>query len=202
MKNRPKALPSVAIFRQNAVSYAPSSFARPIMKRLFSRIKPYAKSFLQAAVLFAVFSLAADWWRKPDSSAQFQSEPLHLLSGETETPESLSRNRVAVLYIWGDWCSICAFTSPIVSRLAQDGVPVAGIALRSGTDGHIRAYMSEKHLDFPTANDRNGDLARKWNISVTPSIILMKNGKMVHFTSGISTYWGLRTRIFLSDIFY
>lgn len=133
---------------------------------------------------------------------QMSSEPLHLLSGETLTPALLSANRTAVLYVWGDWCHICAYTSPTVSRLAEDGIPVVGIALHSGADEHIRTYMSEKHLDFPTVNDNDGRLARKWKVSVTPSIILIKNGKMVHFTSGISTYWGLRARIFISDLFY
>ena len=76
------------------------------------------------------------------------SEPLHLFSGETLTPALLSANRTAVLYVWGDWCHICAYTSPTVSRLAEDGIPVVGIALHSGADEHIRTYMSEKHLDF------------------------------------------------------
>ena len=172
------------------------------MKRLPPRIKSLSLSFLQAVVIFAILSAVADWWRKPEPPVQMSSEPLHLLSGKTLTPALLSANRTAVLYVWGDWCHICAYTSPTVSRIAEDDIPVVGIALHSGADEHIRTYMSEKHLDFPTVNDNDGHLAQKWKVSATPSIILIKNGKMVHFTSGISTYWGLRARIFISDLFY
>ena len=76
------------------------------------------------------------------------SEPLHLLSGETLTPALLSTNRTTVLYVWGDWCHICAYTSPTISRLAEDGIPVVGIALHSGADEHIRTYMSENISTF------------------------------------------------------
>lgn len=60
--------------------------------------------------------------------------------------------------------------------------------------------MSEKHLDFPTVNDNDGHLAQKWKVSFTPNIILIKNGKMVHFTSGISTYWGLRQNFHIGSV--
>jgi antioxidant, ahpC/TSA family len=29
---------------------------------------------------------------------------------------------------------------------------------------------------------------------------LVKNGKIVHYTMGISSYWGLRARIFQADV--
>ena len=69
------------------------------MKRLPSRIKSLALSFLQAIVIFTVLAVAADWWRKPEPPVQMSSEPLHLLLGETLTPTLLSTNRTAVLYV-------------------------------------------------------------------------------------------------------
>lgn len=104
------------------------------MKRLPPRIKSLSLSFLQAVVIFAILSALPIGGANPNRPVQMSSEPLHLLSGKTLTPALLSANRTAVLYVWGDWCHICAYTSPTVSRIAEDDIPVVGIALHSGAD--------------------------------------------------------------------
>ncbi len=91
---------------------------------------------------------------------------------------------------------MCRYQSPIIDDLAADGVPVVGVAVRSGSSAEVAAYMAKRGLGFPTANDEDGGLARSWRIVATPAVVLVKNGKMVHYTTGISSYWGLRARIF------
>lgn len=167
------------------------------MKNTF---KSAVKSVFQALLVFAVVAFIIDWWRKPTEPAQAASLPLTMLDGSSRTLADISRERTAVVYFWGSWCGICRYTSPAVEDLRRDGIPVAGIALSSGSDAEIARYMQQRGLNFPAVNDADGQIARQWDVAVTPTVILVKQGKMVHHTTGISSYWGLRSRIWLADL--
>ncbi|CWM96872.1 TPA: protein disulfide oxidoreductase [Neisseria meningitidis] len=166
-------------------------------KKLLSGIK-FA---VQTALVFLLVSLFLDWIRKPDEPAGAAGRPLTLLSGQRLTLGQFSRDKAVLVYFWGSWCGVCRYQSPIIDDLAADGVPVVGVAVRSGSSAEVAAYMAKRGLGFPTANDEDGDLARSWRIVATPAVVLVKNGKMVHYTTGISSYWGLRARIFQADVF-
>ncbi|MCL5847776.1 protein disulfide oxidoreductase [Neisseria meningitidis] len=166
-------------------------------KKLLSGIK-FA---VQTALVFLLVSLFLDWIRKPDEPAGAAGRPLTLLSGQRLTLGQFSRDKAVLVYFWGSWCGVCRYQSPIIDDLAADGVPVVGVAVRSGSASEVAAYMEKRGLGFPTVNDEDGGLARSWRIVATPAVVLVKNGKMVHYTTGISSYWGLRARIFQADVF-
>lgn len=166
-------------------------------KKLLSGIK-FA---VQTALVFLLVSLFLDWVRKPDEPAGAAGRPLTLLSGQRLTLGQFSRDRTVLVYFWGSWCGVCRYQSPIIDDLAADGVPVVGVAVRSGSSAEVAAYMEKRGLGFPTVNDEDGSLSGAWRIMATPTVVLVKNGKMVHYTTGISSYWGLRARIFQADVF-
>lgn len=166
------------------------------------RLRAAIVSALQFFVLFAIISTAVDFWRKPSQPAEFARQTFATVSGGAVNPMQASENQLLVLYFWGSWCGICHRTSPAAERLYQNGIPVLGIALRSGDDPTVRQYMQQHGMSFPSLNDPQGILSRQWQIKVTPTIIVMKNGKIIHNTSGISSYTGLRTRLWLLDQFY
>lgn len=151
------------------------------------------------AAILLVVSLLIDLWRQPEEPHRFAGIRLQSVDGRQIAVEELSRNRVAVLYFWGSWCGICRHTSPAVENLHRDGIPVAAVALQSGSNVEIAAYQRQYGLTFPTVNDENGSLAQSWKVAVTPTLVLLKNGKMIHHTTGLSSEWGLRLRIFLSE---
>ncbi|QEY24078.1 protein disulfide oxidoreductase [Neisseria animalis] len=164
-----------------------------------STLRAYLIPLLQALVLFAVLSAAVDWWRSPEQPVQSADKPLLTLTRHTTSLAELSRDQTAVLYFWGSWCGICRYTSPVIEDLHQAGIPVLSIALNSGNDATVGSYLQQHSFHFPTVNDADGSLSRQWQVGVTPTIILIKNGKMVHHTTGLSSYWGLRGRIWLAD---
>ena len=161
----------------------------------------YVKSLLQAVIIFIFLSLIVDWVRKPDQPLQSAAQTLTLTDGQTTSLQSFSQNRVAVVYFWGSWCRICSYTSSTIEKLHQDNIPTLGVALRSGSDADIARHMQQNNLSFPNFNDSDGLMAQKWNIAVTPTIIILKDGKMIHHTSGLSSYIGLKIRIYLANIF-
>ncbi len=167
-----------------------------------SRLRAAIISALQFFVLFVIISTAVDFWRKPSQPAEFARQTFPTVSGQTINPMQASQSQLLVLYFWGSWCGICHHTSPAIERLHQSGIPVLGIALQSGDDPTMRQYMQQHGMNFPSLNDPQGTLAQQWQIKVTPTIVVMKDGKIIHNTSGISSYEGLRTRLWLLDKFY
>lgn len=174
---------------------------RTVWGRMKKKLLSGIKFAVQTALVFLLVSLFLDWVRKPDEPAGAAGRPLTLLSGQRLTLEQLGRDRAVLVYFWGSWCGVCRYQSPIIDDLAADGVPVVGVAVRSGSASEVAAYMEKRGLGFPTVNDEDGSLSGAWRIVATPTVVLVKNGKMVHYTTGISSYWGLRARIFQADVF-
>lgn len=160
----------------------------------------WSKQALQLLVMVVVLSFAMDWWRKPAQPLDFANQPLRTVNGQTLTLQDFSRDRVVLVYFWGSWCSICKHTSPSINRLHKAGLPVLGVAWQSGTPQAVAAYLNKHQWQFDTVNDANGAIARQWQIRAAPSIILVKNGQMVHNTTGLSSYWGLRIRLWLAQL--
>ncbi|UOO83265.1 protein disulfide oxidoreductase [Uruburuella testudinis] len=169
---------------------------------MHKRMVYWLKQIVQTVIILAVVAVAVDWWRQPVQPVGFTQTPWQTLQGERWTLAEFSSNRPVVVYFWGSWCGICRYTSPVVEKLHQAGVPVMGVALRSGSADEVAAYMRGHDYDFDTLNDADGKIAAQWQVAVTPTIAVIKNGNMVHHTTGLSSYWGLRSRIWLADWLY
>ena len=157
------------------------------------------KQSAQILLMVAVISVGLDWLRRPNVSADAAAMSVPTTGAQQATLTQISRNQTAVLYFWGSWCGICKHTSPAVQRLHDHGTPVIGIALQSGSEAEVSDYMQKQGLNFANKNDPQGETARQWGIKVTPTIVLVKNGQIVHSTTGIASYWGLAARIWLAD---
>ncbi|OAM27163.1 MULTISPECIES: protein disulfide oxidoreductase [Eikenella] len=144
---------------------------------------------------FLIISLLMDWYRAPAVPPQAAALPLHTLQGRHTTLAEAGGSQTAVLYFWGSWCGVCRLSSPAVDKLSRRGVPVVGVALQSGSDADVRSYLKQ----FDTVNDPHGQWAQQWQVRVTPTIVLVKNGRVRHSTTGAASYWGLRARIALLD---
>ncbi len=158
----------------------------------------WLKQILLAALMVLALSLVLDWWRKPAQPPGFARQTLVTVHGKTLTLAEFSQGRAVVVYFWGSWCGICRHTSPTINRLHQAGVPVLGVAWQSGTATSVAAYLRKHQWDFDTVNDHDGAVVRQWQIKAVPTVVLLKNGQMVHNTSGLSSYWGLRIRLWLA----
>lgn len=164
-------------------------------------VKKIAKNLLSLVLTLIVMSVIVDWLRKPQVPNNADSTALYDLQNQPFFLAQLSQDRPAILYFWGTWCGYCRYTSPAIDSLAKDGVPVATVALRSGDKSTVQAYLAEHDYQFLTVNDPNGAIAQQWQVAVTPTIIIFDQGKMEFATSGLSTYWGLKVRLWLAEWF-
>ncbi|AMO58165.1 hypothetical protein GZ77_20750 [Endozoicomonas montiporae] len=121
------------------------------------------------------------------------------LDGHAVDLHKLSESAPVLVYFWASWCRVCQWTSPAVSKLSANGnYPVVTVALSSGTNERISAYMKAKDIKMPVINDDDGIISRNWAISVTPSFFIVRNGEITSVLTGVTTKPGLMIRLFLN----
>ena len=86
------------------------------------------------------------------------------------------------------------------SPTLPEGENVLTVALRSGNSEKLAKGMSNKGLTFPTHNDESGALAAKWQVGVTPTFLVIKDGKLVSTTTGWSSKRGLQLRLWWASL--
>lgn len=163
--------------------------------------KKWLKSALSLLLTIFIMSSILDILRRPNVPESNFSVRYDDIQQEPFFFAQLNQERPVVVYFWGTWCSICRYTSPAIQSLTEDGESVISVALRSGDEEKVRSFLAENYYNFRTLNDPVGEIASKWNVSVTPTIVIFNQGKITFSTTGISSYWGLKVRLFLAKFF-
>lgn len=159
------------------------------------RWRRWGKEALWLLLFALLLSIVLDLWRSPALPEDSPLPVLTLQDGTRADLQAMSRERPLLIYYWASWCAVCRFTTPAVEQLWQDGENVLTVALRSGDNTRLRQGMARKGLSFPTHNDEQGTLAARWQVNVTPSFLILKDGKVVSSTTGWSSRWGLQLRL-------
>lgn len=168
---------------------------------MVAKLRRWLREGLLLLALLAGAMLLMDAWRAPQLPPSFDSVPLQTLDGEVVTLAALSEQQPVLLYFWASWCGVCRFTTPDVARLRAEGENVMTIALRSGSEAEVTRWLSRKGVAFPVINDKDGEISRRWDISVTPTLVVMSQGRVVSSTSGWSSYWGMKLRLWWAKTF-
>lgn len=165
------------------------------------KLKILLKNAILLLVSLIIVSSILDFVRRPVVPEEINKITLQDLQGNTFSLESLDQNKATLLYFWGTWCGYCRYTSPAINSLAKEGYQVVSVALRSGNETDVNDYLSKNDYHFTTVNDPKGEFAERWQINVTPTIVLLSKGKMDLVTTGLTSYWGLKVRLFFTEFF-
>ena len=149
-------------------------------------------------LLFLVISVAVDWWRTKDMPKMALPELSGTsIQGESVDLKAMSKDQPVLLYFWGSWCGVCNFVSPSVDSISKD-FPVLTVALSSGTDVAVRQYLKDNDYEFEVINDPDYRIGSQWAVEVTPSIVVVKNGKVEHVATGYVSWFGMWWRMYFS----
>lgn len=170
------------------------------MAKKKSLISIFIKNILLFGSLFIILSIMMDWYRKPTAPAQFEQQVQYDLQQQPKVIAQLSHDKPMLLYFWGSWCHFCEFVSPSIQQFADEGTEVLGVALKSGDENDVSHYLKENGYTFATINDPNGAFSRGWDIQATPTILIIKDGKIINHTTGYTSYWGLKFRVWLAGL--
>ena len=161
-------------------------------------IKKLLKNAVSLLLTLLIMSSILDFIRKPAVPDNLNATALYDLQDNPFFLPQLDQDKPTLLYFWGTWCSYCRYTSTAINDLAKEGYPVVSVALRSGSAQDVANYLMEHQYGFTTVNDPQGKLATQWDVGVTPTIIILRHGKMDLATTGWTSYWGLKVRLFLA----
>lgn len=80
--------------------------------------------------------------------------------GKDEFDELIEKDKLVVVDFYADWCMPCRFVAPILEKLEKE------------FDGSV---------EFAKVNvDDNAELARRYNISAIPTLIMFYKGKILN----------------------
>jgi thiol-disulfide isomerase/thioredoxin len=121
-----------------------------------------------------------------------------LASGETITLaqwRAAHPGQAVALHFWADWCPICRAEQPSVTRVAQDW-PVLTIAMQSGDAAKVRSVLAQRQLNWTTAVDPHGRVARAYGFAAVPAFVVIDaKGEVRGAASGYTTEIGMRLRL-------
>ncbi len=160
-----------------------------------SKLRRWARELVILLLMVIATVWGMDQLRKPVLPAGFSATSVETMEGAQMNIAALSEERPLLIYVWATWCAICRYTTPAVERLTQEGGNVLSVALRSGDDGQLSRWMAKKRLTMPVVNDASGALSRQWQVSVTPTLVIVSKGNVVGSTTGWSSYWGMKLRL-------
>lgn len=160
--------------------------------------KYWLSQLVQIVVIVTLISVALDWYRTKDIKLQ-QAPELKALRSDGQYVDVTEKSHEApvVVYFWATWCPPCKFVSPSVSWLS-DYYQVIGVSGSSGSDERVKQIMHSKGYQFNNINDPSGQIMQAWEIGVTPTIYILKDGEIESVTTGVSTPIGILLRIWLA----
>ncbi|ELU8564432.1 protein disulfide oxidoreductase [Vibrio parahaemolyticus] len=161
-------------------------------------LKYWLGQVLQMVLIVTVISLAMDWYRAQDMPSG-QAPPLSAIMGDGEYVDVVAKSHEepVVVYFWATWCPVCKFVSPSVSWLSQH-YSVVGVSGASGPQERVTQFMQAKDYRFDNINDPKGEVMQEWEISVTPTIYILRDGEVSSVTTGVTTPIGILARIWLA----
>lgn len=159
------------------------------------------KKLLRALITIALFGFiftAVDMLRtRPLEKVPRLPQSVMTVTGNPVDLAALSRQGPVLVYLWATWCGPCKAVSPSVAWLAKRH-QVVTVALDSGSDAQLRAYLQAQGYHFTVVNDQYNQLAQAFGVAATPTVVILKNGQVSSSTLGISTPWGLWLRLWLA----
>ncbi|WP_305906693.1 protein disulfide oxidoreductase [Methylomarinum sp. Ch1-1] len=120
------------------------------------------------------------------------------LAGRTAMPQTDAGPRM--IYFWAEWCGICKMMQASVDSLLRDA-PAVTVAVRSGNDAKVTAYLRERRLTWPVVNDNQGAIADRYGVKGVPALFFVDGDGDIMLTSvGYSSEWGMRLRLWLTGL--
>lgn len=157
--------------------------------------------FVLEIILLLFLVLAIKTWLERDM-VEGMAPPLtgSLSNGQAFELNSL-RGKPVLVHFWASWCPICKLEQDNIEAISRDH-SVITIAMQSGQRDAIQDYMAEEGLSFAVLPDEQGDITRRYGVSGVPaSFILAPDGRIVFRERGYTTEWGLRFRLWLTQLF-
>jgi thiol-disulfide isomerase/thioredoxin len=153
-------------------------------------IKKYFREIISFAIILIVASNLLSLYNSKDlNSSVLSISSVKLLDNKTF---EIDKSKPILIHFWATWCPICKVEASNIEKISEN-FQVLSIAVDSK---NIQDYLDENGVSFRTVDDKNGKLAKYFNISVFPTTIIYdKNQEMVFSEVGYTSTLGLWLRM-------
>ena len=160
-------------------------------------VKYILKELAIVGISILILSNIISYIRSPElSSTQLPVIEVELLDG---TVYGVKEGKPFLLHLWATWCPTCKLETPNIQSVSED-YEVLSIAVNSGDDEKVQAYMHEHELSFKVLNDKEGTWAKKFNVKAYPTTFIYDASGKLKFTEvGYTSTVGLLARLKLIE---
>ncbi len=157
------------------------------------KIRSTLKEITIALVLLFILSQLIRYIRAPDlGSNRLPRIESTLIDG---TSFSARKGKPLLIHFWAMSCPVCKLEAPNIEAVSKE-YEVLTIAINSGSDETIQAYMKEHGLHFKVINDTEGVWSKVFHIEVFPTTFIYDAKGTLRFTEvGYTTTAGLLARM-------
>lgn len=151
---------------------------------------------LHAWQIRSVASGPAPDFSAPAAGAQAASGAIDFATWRAAHP-----GRAVALHFWADWCPICRTEENSISRISRDW-PLLSVAMQSGDTAHVQGVLSRRQLDWYTAVDPDGYIAKRYGLASVPALVVVDAQGQIRFAEvGYTSEIGMRLRLWWAQSF-
>lgn len=167
------------------------------VKRIKWNVKKIVKEIIVASVVIFILTNIISYIRKPElDSNHLPKLKETLLNGETFRK---AEGKPLVIHFWASWCKVCKLEAANIQSVSEK-YEVLTIAVKSGDNAAVKAYMKERGLTFKVVNDIDGIWAKKFKVQVFPTTFIYDSRGELKFTEvGYTTTAGLLARMVMAE---
>ena len=168
------------------------------------RKKRYFKLGVEIVVVLAIYLAVKAFMQRDLVDGPVPSLEGRLLGGQSFNIQSyqgkpLFKGKPKLLHFWATWCSICKMEQNSIASISED-YEVITVAMNSGTDREVAAYLEERGLSFPVMVDEHGAIAERFGVRGVPTSFIIDSNANIQFTEvGFTSELGLRARLWLAS---
>ena len=160
-------------------------------------IKSILIEIVKVLVLLFILSNIMSYMRQPElDSTQLPEINAQLLDGNSFIVEE---GKPLVVHFWATWCPTCKVEAPNIESVSKK-YNVLTIAVSSGSDEKLKAYMQEHEFTFKVLNDVDGMWAKQFKVEAYPTTFIYDaKGELLFSDVGYTTTVGLLGRLKLAE---
>jgi thiol-disulfide isomerase/thioredoxin len=155
----------------------------------------YDSNGTPSIILPMLMIVMISYLKKPD----IQSDVLPrinaaLIDGRVFSTEAF-KGKPLLIHFWATWCPACKAEAGNIETLSKY-YNVLSVAVKSGSDTELKAYMRKRELTFSVLNDKDGSYTNTFAVRVFPTTFIYDpDGKLVFTEVGYTSTIGLLARM-------
>ena len=143
--------------------------------------KKVLKEVATTALLIFVIANVMSYFRAPKLNSEYLPSITSGLIDKSIFSTKKSKGKPLMVHIWATWCPVCKVEASNIQSVSED-FEVITIAVKSGRDTEIRAYLIEHDLNFKVINDNMSYHANTFKVAVYPTTFIYDKNGMLRFT--------------------